>query len=76
MIILAVILITSLGCVSVLYRENKLRKLLAEEKKKLSSLQKKHTAELARTSELERLLRACVDDVRRDIARRYFALIA
>jgi glucose-6-phosphate-specific signal transduction histidine kinase len=47
------------------------RRLLAEERKALHQLRQNYTQELKSRTELEALLRQCVEDVRKEIARRY-----
>jgi len=54
------------------YKEanTRLRKLLADERKSLQQVRQNYAQELRSRTELEMLLRACVEDVRKEIARR------
>ena len=52
----------------------RLKRLLGEERKSLQQLRQTYAAELKSRSELELLLRQCVDDVRKEIGRRYVSL--
>jgi hypothetical protein len=47
------------------------RRLLAEERKTLHQYRERYSEELRSRTELELFLRRCVDDVRKEIARRY-----
>ena len=49
----------------------RLRRLLAEEKKALQSVRQNYAGELKIRTDMEMLLRQCVEDVRKEIARRY-----
>lgn len=49
----------------------RLRRLLAEERKSLQQVRQNYANELKSRTELEMLLRNCVEDVRREIARRH-----
>ena len=46
----------------------RLRRLVAEERKNLQQLRQTYAQELKTRTEMEVLLRRCVDDVRQDIA--------
>jgi hypothetical protein len=48
-----------------------MRKLLADERKSLQQVRQNYAAELKSRTEMEMLLRQCVDDVRKEIARRH-----
>ena len=48
----------------------RLRRLLAEERKSLQQVRQNYALELSARTELELLLRRCVEDVRKEIARR------
>lgn len=50
---------------------NRLRKLLHEERRSLQQVRENYTKELRARTELEMLLRQCVDDVRAEISKRY-----
>ena len=54
------------------YKEinKRLRRLLAEERKSLQTVRQNYAVELAARTEMELLLRKCVEDVRKEIARR------
>jgi uncharacterized protein YqfA (UPF0365 family) len=52
----------------------KLLKQLAEERKKLSQARAEYANELKMRTETEQLMRLCVEDVRREIARRFVSL--
>jgi hypothetical protein len=54
------------------YKEanTRLRKLLADERKSLQQVRQNYANELRSRTELEMLLRSCVEDVRKEIARR------
>ena len=64
-------------CVSLLsvnrYKEanTRLRKLLADERRSLQQVRLNYSQELKTRTEMEMLLRACVEDVRKEIARRW-----
>jgi len=49
----------------------RLRRLLADERKSLQQVRQNYALELKTRTEVELLLRQCVDDVRKEIARRY-----
>lgn len=49
----------------------RMRKLLADERKSLQQVRQNYAAELKARTEMEMLLRQCVDDVRKEIARRH-----
>lgn len=49
----------------------RMRKLLADERKSLQQVRQNYAAELKSRTEMEMLLRQCVDDVRKEIARRH-----
>jgi uncharacterized protein YnzC (UPF0291/DUF896 family) len=49
----------------------RLRRLVAEERKALQQLRQTYAQELKTRTEMEVLLRRCVDDVRQDIAEMY-----
>lgn len=49
----------------------RLRRLLAEERKNLQQVRQSYANELKSRTEMEMLLRACVEDVRKEIARRH-----
>lgn len=49
----------------------RLRRLLAEERKSLSQVRQSYANELKIRTDMEMLLRQCVEDVRKEIARRY-----
>jgi hypothetical protein len=51
----------------------RLRRLLAEERKALQHLRANYAQELKSRTEMETLLRQCVEDVRKEIARRTYA---
>jgi oligoribonuclease (3'-5' exoribonuclease) len=55
------------------YKElnGRLRRLLTEERKALASTRSKYEAEMAIRTDMEMLLRHCVEDVRKEIAHRY-----
>ncbi len=55
------------------YKElnNRLRRLLAEERKSLQQVRMNYANELKIRTEMEMLLRQSVEDVRKEIARRY-----
>ncbi|CAE7571621.1 unnamed protein product [Symbiodinium microadriaticum] len=55
------------------YKEanNRLRKLLADERRSLQQVRHNYAQELKSRTEMEILLRACVEDVRKEIARRH-----
>jgi hypothetical protein len=48
----------------------RLRRLLAEERKSLQTVRQNYAVELANRTDMELLLRKCVEDVRKEIARR------
>lgn len=50
---------------------NRLRRLLAEERKSLQQVRQNYANELKVRTDMEMLLRQCVEDVRKEIARRY-----
>ena len=54
----------------------RLRKLLAEERKSLLQVRQNYAAELKIRTDMELLLRKCVEDVREEIARRFKAINA
>ena len=47
---------------------------MADERKSLQQVRQNYAQELRSRTELEMLLRACVEDVRKEIARRYNSL--
>lgn len=49
----------------------RLRKLLADERRSLQQVRQNYSQELKSRTEMEMLLRACVEDVRKEIARRH-----
>ena len=49
----------------------RMRRLLADERKSLQQVRQNYAAELKSRTEMEMLLRQCVDDVRKEIARRH-----
>ena len=49
----------------------RIRKILAEERKSLQQVRQNYAQELKTRTEMEMLLRQCVDDVRKEIARRH-----
>lgn len=49
----------------------RLKRLLTEERKNLATLRNNYSQELKNRTEMELLLRQCVEDVRQEIARRY-----
>lgn len=49
----------------------RMRRLLADERKSLQQVRQNYAAELKARTEMEMLLRQCVDDVRKEIARRH-----
>ncbi len=49
----------------------RMRKLLADERKSLQQVRQNYATELKARTEMEMLLRQCVDDVRKEIARRH-----
>ena len=55
------------------YREvnTRMRRLLADERKSLQQVRQNYAQELKARTEMEMLLRQCVDDVRKEIARRH-----
>ena len=55
------------------YKEanTRLRKLLADERRSLQQVRQNYSQELKTRTEMEMLLRACVEDVRKEIARRF-----
>lgn len=55
------------------YREvnTRMRRLLADERKSLQQVRQNYAQELRARTEMEMLLRQCVDDVRKEIARRH-----
>jgi hypothetical protein len=55
------------------YKEanGRLRKLLADERRSLQQVRHNYSQELRSRTEMEMLLRSCVEDVRKEIARRY-----
>jgi len=55
------------------YKEvnTRMRRLLADERKSLQQVRQNFAAELKARTEMEMLLRQCVDDVRKEIARRH-----
>lgn len=55
------------------YKEanTRLRKLLADERRSLQQVRQNYSQELKTRTEMEMLLRSCVEDVRKEIARRY-----
>lgn len=58
------------------YKElnTRLRRLLAEERKSLAQVRQNYANELKIRTDMEMLLRQCVEDVRKEIARRYVIL--